>query len=320
MKFSAIQRDLDGIDLGARPLHLAVGMFDGVHLGHRSVIESAVTSARRSGGIAGVLTFWPHPSRVIAPGRATKLILPQWQKERLLLELGVDLVIQREFTPKFASIEAAHFIGLLKDSLPTLAIIYVGENFRFGRGRKGDVALMIREAQRNGMSVLSAERLRHNGRDISSTRIREALRAGDIGEANDQLGYTYFSTGTIRSGQQIGRRIGFPTINLSWTPELRPCFGVYVVTVRRNMDEGGSAGVANYGVKPTVSGDDEPTLEVHLLEDTDFASGEEANVDWHAFIRRERKFPDLESLVAQIQRDKEAACRILPCFSKTLEK
>ena len=315
MKFPVLRRDLDGINLGVRPLHLAIGMFDGVHLGHRSVIESAITSARRREGVAGVLTFWPHPSRILSPERATKLILPPAQKEGLLVDLGVDLVIQREFTPEFASIEAERFIGLLKDSLPTLTVIYVGENFRFGRGRKGDVALMIREAQRHRMSVRSVERLRHSGRDISSTRIREALKAGDIGEANAQLGYTYFSTGTIRSGRQIGRRIGFPTINLSWTPELKPCFGVYLVTVRRRIDGGGSAGVANYGVKPTVSGGDEPTLEVHLFDETDFVSGEELIVEWHAFIRRERKFPDLESLVAQIKRDKEAACEILPRFS-----
>lgn len=316
MKLPVIRCDFAGIDLGARPLHLAVGIFDGVHLGHRLVIESAVISARSSGGVSGVLTFWPHPSKALVPERATKLIFPPQQKKRLLMDLGVDLVIQQEFTLAFASIEAAQFIGLLKDSLPTLTVICVGENFRFGRERKGDVALMICEARRNGMSVLSVEKSRHNSQDISSTRIREALRMGDIGEANAQLGYTYFSTGTIRSGQKIGRKIGFPTINLSWTPELKPCFGVYVVTVKRSKGEAGSAGVANYGVKPTVSGDDEPTLEVHLFEDTDFVSGEEAIVEWHAFIRRERKFPDLGSLVAQIQQDKEAACKILPRFFK----
>lgn len=311
MRLPAICDSLDAVELGSRPLHMAVGMFDGVHLGHRTVIERAVQSARDSHGVSGVLTFSPHPSSILYPEKATRLIMPLDQKTQILIDLGVDLVIRKKFTREFAAIEAEEFPKLLRGALPTLSAIYVGEDYHFGRGRRGDVRLLIKEARKIGMSVFSSERIRHSGRYISSTRIREDLRTGRIEEVNAQLGYIYFSSGSILSGRQIGRKIGFPTINLTWMPELQPCYGVYAVRVSSQTDESWIAGVANYGVKPTVTGESEPLLEVHLLEDTGLVAGDAAIVKWYSFLRPEERFPNLAALKVQIEKDKKKAANIL---------
>jgi len=145
-----IARQIDGLEqakLPARPLHLAIGMFDGVHLGHRAVIDSAIQSARRSGGLAGVLTFWPHPSALFNPQAATRLIAGADLRARLLSETGVDFVITQPFTPQFAAIEAEWVLPYLKKSLPTLSTVYVGENWRFGQGRRGDIAMLVAEGK-----------------------------------------------------------------------------------------------------------------------------------------------------------------------------
>ena len=164
--------------LPARPLQLAVGMFDGVHLGHRAVVDAAIQSARRSGGIAGVLTFWPHPSRLFNPDNPVRMIQSPGQKTRLLFAAGVDLVISEQFNRDFAAIAAEEFLPHLKHFLPTLTALYVGENWKFGRGRRGDVAMLIAEARKQHLSVVSAPRINHNGEPISSTRIRTCLRDG----------------------------------------------------------------------------------------------------------------------------------------------
>jgi riboflavin kinase/FMN adenylyltransferase len=131
------------------PLHLAIGMFDGVHLGHRAVIEAAVQSARSSGGLAVVLTFFPHPSALFRPENPTRLIMPPAAKARVLFQLGVDAVIEQPFTLEFARIAAEEFLPHLRQTLPTLSRVYVGENWRFGRGRRGDVPLLVAEGRRS---------------------------------------------------------------------------------------------------------------------------------------------------------------------------
>lgn len=298
--------DLAGARLPARPLHLAIGMFDGVHLGHRSVIESAVHSARRSDGQAGVLTFWPHPSALFRPDHATPLLMPAAMKRAVLARLGVEVVIEQNFSPEFAAVEARDFVALLRRSLPQLAAVYVGENWRFGRGRQGDVPVLVEEARKAGLTVFSAPRLNYNGAPISSSRIRELLSAGDLTEANAMLGYSYFTTGTVESGRKLGRTIGFPTLNLAWEPELKPRYGVYAVEV--GQGEGRSLqGVANYGLRPTVTQSNRPLLEVHLMEPTALTYGDEITVHWLKFLRPEGKFGSVEELRQQIEKDRENA-------------
>lgn len=293
--------------LPARPLHLAIGMFDGVHLGHRAVIDMAIQSARRAGGVAGVLTFWPHPSALFRPEAATRMIVTRAVKARLLSGAGVDVVITQKFTPDFATIEAENFVPHLKRFLPRLSAIYVGENWRFGQGRKGDITMLVREAKKHGLLVVSAQRINQNGEPISSTRIRECLEAGAIEEANTLLGYTYFCEGVVTPGKALGRGIGFPTLNVPWAPELRPKFGVYVVQVSGPKAAGRYGGVANYGLRPTVEQSTEPRIEVHLLGPCPFAGGDTVQVDWLKFLRPEMKFGSVAELTEQIGRDRIAA-------------
>ncbi len=307
MSLPALFNNLEAVALPPRPLHLAIGMFDGVHLGHQAVVESAVHSARRSGGLAAVLTFWPHPSVFFNPGRSTRMLMSPEMKARVLAQLGVDAVIQQAFSLEFARIPAADFLSYLLRCLPHLAGIYVGENWRFGAGRRGDVGLLVAEAAKRGIPVLSVPQIQWNGEPISSTRIRDSLEAGRIEEANMLLGYSYFAEGTVVSGRQLGRTIGFPTLNLPWRPELQPRYGVYAVRVAGEPAIAPLPAVANYGVRPTVGQADEPLLEAHLLGPCPFSTGSKATVEWLKFLRPELKFAGVEELSAQIARDRSDA-------------
>jgi riboflavin kinase/FMN adenylyltransferase len=309
-------RQFDGLErviLPARPLHLAIGMFDGVHLGHQSVIEAAIHSARRSGGLAGVLTFAPHPSVLLRPASPTPLMMPSAAKRAVLERLGVDVLIEQAFTRDYAAVAAEDFVPQLRRHLPHLAAIYVGENWRFGRGRAGDVALLVAEATKAGLSVTSAPRLNHNGAPISSSRIRELLAAGDIAGVNTLLGYTYFSTGVVEPGRQLGRTIGFPTLNVAWRPELPPRYGVYAVEIVSGGERPLRA-VANYGLRPTVTETTQPLLEVHLLEPSPLTQGDPLTVHWLHFLRPESRFGSLEELRLQIEIDRKSA---LDFFART---
>ena len=285
-------------------LHLAIGVFDGVHLGHKAVIESAVFSAQRSGGVGGVLTFDPHPSRLFRPENPTLLMMPIKEKTSMLHAVGVDVVIRKHFDRVFASIPADQFLAELKAALPSLKSIYIGENFRFGRMRAGTVATLIESGNTLGIGVFSVDRIKHNGEPISSTRIRKELEAGHIEAVNDLFGYNYFSNGTVLGGAKLGRQIGFPTLNLPWEPECLPRFGVYQVRFRSAADQPWEPAVANYGVKPTVAeANQTPALEVHALSGTRLDQGDFLEVEWLRFIRPEQKFASLDALKAQITKD-----------------
>lgn len=307
LQFSSIEQ---ATALPARPLHLAIGMFDGVHLGHRTVIEAAVQSARRSGGVAGVLTFYPHPSALFRPEDPTRLIQDTATKARVLQRLGVDAVITQPFTAELAAVPAEEFLGWLEQRLPRLVAVYVGENFRFGYRRLGDVGLLVASARATGVHVLSAPRVNLDGEPISSTRIRAQLQAGDIESANALLGYTYFAAGPVIPGKRLGRTLGFPTLNLAWSPELRPRFGVYAVRISGDRATA-LPGVANYGLRPTVETEVEPRLEVHVIRACPFGEGDHVTVEWLRFLRAELKFANVEELRAQIARDREAAVEAL---------
>lgn len=300
--------------LPARPLHLAIGMFDGLHLGHQSVIEAAIHSAKRSGGLAGVLTFAPHPSALLRPENPTRLLMPVAMKRAVLARLGVDVLIEQAFTRDYAGIAATDFVPHLRRHLPSLAAVYVGENWRFGRDRAGDVALLVSEAQKAGLAVYSAPRLNHNGAPISSSRLRELLVAGDLVGVNAMLGYTYFTDGVVERGRQLGRTIGFPTLNVAWMPELKPRYGVYAVEVVTGQQKRPLKGVANYGLRPTVASATQPLLEVHLLESSALTYGDKLTVNWLHFLRPESKFGSLDELRAQIENDRKSA---LDFFAKT---
>ncbi len=256
------------------PVHLAIGMFDGLHLGHHAVIDTALKSARESGGKAAVLTFWPHPSALFRSEDPTPLIMAPEAKAHLLASWGIDVLITQEFSPEFAAITAEDFLPMLKRHLPNLTAVYVGENWRFGRGRRGDVALLVNEAKKCGLSVLSIPRVNFDGEAISSTRIRRLLREGAIERVNALLGYAYFSEGCVEVGKGLGRKIGFPTLNLDWTPDLQPKLGVYAMRVGLQGSTERFPAVANFGLRPTVEEAVVPRLEVHVLGECSLGAGD----------------------------------------------
>lgn len=297
--------DFDALKDCDKPLHLAIGVFDGVHLGHLSVIEPAVSSAKDNAGVSAALTFDPHPSRLFKGEAGTDLIMSLKIKTARLHGLGVDIVITKTFDQNFASILADEFLPYLLKQLPTLRAVYVGENFRFGQGRKGDIQILIESGSALGIDVWSIDRIKQNGLPISSTRIREALRAGRVDLVNGLLGYRYASEGVVIKGFQLGTKIGFPTMNLLWSPECKPSYGVYAVRFLIEGSDQWKNGIANFGVRPTVTDGDsvEPLLEVHSLEDCLCEVGDTIRVEWIAFIRDEKQFDSVEALKDQISQD-----------------
>ncbi|MDF9831880.1 riboflavin kinase/FMN adenylyltransferase [Ereboglobus sp. PH5-5] len=300
-------QNIENIRLPAKPLHLAIGMFDGIHLGHRAVIDMAIQSARRSGGLAGVLTFAPHPTVLLRPDNPTRLICNPGTKARLLAETGVDFVATQQFTPGFAQVEAEDFIPLLLRHLPRLNTIYVGENWRFGRARRGDMTMLVAATKPRGLTVMSVSRVNENGEPISSTRIRACLEDGEIEAANIMLGYSYFAEGVVMPGKALGRDLGYPTLNIPWEPGLRPRFGVYAVEVSGEKASGKYRAVANYGLRPTVENSTQPRVEAHLLGPCPFTGGDQVRIDWLRFIRPEMKFANVNELTAQIAKDRAEA-------------
>jgi riboflavin kinase/FMN adenylyltransferase len=280
-------------------------MFDGVHLGHRAVIETAIQSARRNGGMAAILTFRPHPSRVFRPESPARLIHDAATQAGLLADLGVDAVIFEPFTPEFARIEATAFLPWLRERLPGLAAVYVGGNWRFGAGRGGDVSSLVESARRTGLSVFSIPPVEIDGKPVNSTRIRALLESGDVAQAGALLGYSYFARGPVIAGKKLGRKLGFPTLNLAWSPELTPRFGVYLVRVAgRGLS---LPGVANYGVRPTVETAAVPQVETHVLGACPLDEGDVIAVEWLESLRQEMKFSGVEALRSQIEADVKEA-------------
>jgi riboflavin kinase/FMN adenylyltransferase len=232
--------------------------------------------------------------------------MPFEQRIERMLSMGVDLVFVQPFTHAYASREATEFLKSLQASFPGLKSVHIGENFRFGARRSGDVDTLTESGGALGIDVGILERENHGGEPISSSAIRTALGTGDISGVNAMLGSPYTIRGTIVPGKKVGRGLGFPTVNIPWDPEARPQFGVYAVTARQLPSGNILRGIANYGLRPTVDEAEFPLLEVHFLEGEPMpTTGDRVEVSLLAFIRPERKFPSKEELRMQIRRDVE---------------
>ncbi len=293
-----------------RGLHLALGAFDGVHIGHRAVVRSARESAEADGGTAGALTYDPHPSRFLRPENPTPAILTPRQNEERLREAGAAFVHRQPFDASHAALEAAEFPEWLTRNFPGLRSLHVGENFRFGRGRAGDVSTLIAQGRKLGIAVSPVPPVRLADEPVSSSRIRRCLSAGELDAANAMLLRPYESEGAIIEGRRLGRTIGFPTVNVAWEPELRPAYGVYAVEV---IFQGEALpAVANYGQRPTVeSGPVAPLLEAHVLRGGAPTTGDTVRVRWVRRLRAEQKFADLAALQSQIAKDTATAKQAL---------
>lgn len=289
----------------SEPLSLALGVFDGIHLGHQELISKAVASAQRLGGLSGVVTFEPHPIAVLAPERAPRRLLASLEhKERIFAEFGIDLLIVVSFDKEFAALEPEAFLAQLA-SAPQLEFLTMGVDWRFGKGRQGDVEMLQTFGREFGISVEPVAPVMISGERISSTRIRQALRDGNLTAAEEMLGRPYSVMGEVVTGKKLGRELGFPTANLTPDCEQLPPNGVWFVDCRWAAgDWKWTAGVANLGLRPTVAKAGEGrSLEVHLLDWQGDLYGQELEVRFRKMLRTEQKFDGLEALTAQITRD-----------------
>lgn len=283
------------------PLHLALGVFDGVHVGHRAVIGAAVAGAAASGGVAGLVTFEPHPIQVLAPAKAPRRILASIRhKELLVARLGISVMVVLPFTRELAAQPAEEFAAALCAAAPDLRMISVGEDWQFGQGRRGTVAMLREIAAGHGIEVVAAAPVMQRGERVSSTRIRQALRDGNLKAAGAMLGRPYTVLGTVVKGRQLGGKIGVPTANIETGDEQLPPQGVYVV--RTCIDGEWRPGVGNLGMRPTVGGT-RRLLEAHVFDFTGDLYGQEIEVEFGRFLRGERKFDGIDALKAQIEED-----------------
>lgn len=313
-------RDIDGLRDVPGPVHLAIGVFDGVHLGHQAVIGAALASARESGGTACVVTFDPHPARVLAPASAPRLLTATAHKLSLLAGLGIGQAVIIGFDREFAEMPAERFVRRLHESSDRLRRICVGADWRFGNRCQGDVDLLESLGKELGFAVTGVPTVKVGGFVASSTRIREAVAGGDFAVAERLLGRPYTVLGTVVEGRRLGRTLGFPTANLRVHNEQLPPTGVYAVRVHRAVDSAVFVeptdhfwgGVANLGYRPTVEIDGlRRQLEVHLFDYAGDLYGAELEVEFRAFLRPERAFDGLEALRAQIAADADAARAVL---------
>ena len=318
-------------ELASSPAWVAIGNFDGVHLGHQAVLGEAIAGATAAGLPLRVLTFDPHPA--VALGRtAPKTLTALPRKAELLVRLGVGRVLVKTFDAAFAAYTPERFASeLLAGTLHARRVV-VGRNFRFGHKRAGDLATLEQLGAAHGFSVGSFELRGDEKGAYSSTRVRDALERGDLADASAVLGRFHAFAGTVARGQARGRTIGFPTANVEEVVELVPENGVYAVVVDRLDGASATAlgrGVMNVGVRPTVTasrasgaaGSNEPrrTQEVHLLDTPEIdLYGARLRVHLVLRLRDERKFASLDELRAQIAADadraREATASIRPIF------
>jgi riboflavin kinase/FMN adenylyltransferase len=292
-----------------------VGNYDGVHLGQRTILSKVVQRSRALGVPAAVVTFSPHPAKVLWPDQAPRCLTTRAQKERLLSEAGIDVTFFVRFDAEFARTPARDFVVRFLHERLDLREIYVGSRFVFGRGREGDLELLQRLGGDSGMGSHPAwgvAEIALGGAPISSTRIREAVATGHVEIAASMLGRPYEIAGTVVHGARKGHELGWPTINLEHQNELNPAHGVYTALVRGQGAAGQALSypaVANVGVRPTVHKASPPTVECHLLDFEGDLYGKSMTVEFLERLRGEQRFPSLQALGAQIELDVEAARR-----------
>ncbi|MFN2591297.1 MAG: bifunctional riboflavin kinase/FAD synthetase [Candidatus Dormibacteria bacterium] len=284
----------------APPVSLAIGSFDGVHVGHKRVLAAAVEDARNRGGEAAVLTFEPHPRCVLDPDRCPLSLTTLDEKHDRLAAEGIDRLIVLAFTKGLSRLSAERFCERLCTALP-LASLVVGPDFALGSERRGDVAYLRDYGAHHGFEVVSVDAARDGYQPISSSRVRVALLEGSSEEANRLLGHPYFVDAWVEHGDGIGARIGFPTANLAITPnKCLPARGVYATWTRvRGVWH---VGATNVGYRPTFGGET-LTMETHLLDFDEDIYRERVRSVFVARLRDERTYPDAQTLCAQIEKD-----------------
>jgi riboflavin kinase/FMN adenylyltransferase len=288
------------------PLFLAIGVFDGVHLGHQSVISTSARHAEQAGGTPVVVTFDPHPAKILRPQDAPHLLTATQHKVALIRDLGVRHLLVLTFDRDLAATPPEQFIRQVVNSAQPLREICVGHEWSFGKGRAGNLALLKQLGADLHFDVVGVPAVTSNGEVVSSTAIRRAVAQGDLSKAARMLGRDYTILGTVKTGEKLGRQLGYPTANLSAHSEQFPPDGVYVAEA--TLGEEVYRGIANLGVRPTVSaGKSERLLELHVFELNRDIYGRDLEVRFLQYLRSEKKFENIEALTAQIALDVEKA-------------
>ena len=284
------------------PLFLAIGVFDGVHRGHQAVISTSTRHAHSADGTPVVVTFDPHPAKILRPEAAPHLLTATQHKIALIRAFGVGHLLVIKFDQHFAATSPENFVEQLVQNSKPLREICVGHEWSFGKNRAGNLDLLQRLGARSDFNVVGIPPVKVNGTVVSSTAIRQAVEAGEFAKAASMLGREYTILGTVSGGEKLGKKIGFPTANLSAHSEQFPPDGVYFAEAW--LDGVLLHGVVNLGFRPTVSsGQPERILEIHLLDFDQDIYGKDLEIRFVRYLRPEKKFESVDALVRQIEVD-----------------
>jgi len=287
------------------PLFLAIGVFDGMHLGHQAVISTSAEHARSVNGTPVVVTFDPHPEKILRPATAPHLLTATQHKIGLIRDLGVGHLLIIAFDKRFAATEPEDFVQqLVKHSKP-LREICVGHEWSFGKNRRGNLGLLKKLGAQFDFEVVGIPPVTMNGELVSSTAIRHAVQTGDLRKATVMLGREYTILGTVVRGDNLGKKIGFPTANLSAHNEQFPPNGVYFA--QAILSGVIYPGVVNLGYRPTVSSEKDRVLEIHLFDFDRDIYGSDLEVRFVRYLRPEKKFESIDMLARQIALDVKQA-------------
>lgn len=311
--------DLNEVKLN-KQLVIALGTFDGIHLGHQQIIQQSRELAKKVDGLCAVLTFANHPLSVLAPELEPLHILSNKGRRLLLSEMGVDILLEIPFTVATAELTAAEFVDFVKKTVNPLAIT-VGDNFTFGKGAGGDAATLESLCRLHGIRTTICPTVTVDSQTVSSTRIRSAIKEGNLTETNRCLGYDYFICGKVIHGDERGRLLGFPTANLFLDAGLAHLpDGAYAVRIDVKTDSAGTGnigksqhglyGIANIGSNPTFNGE-EKRLEAHIFDFAADIYGRTIAVSFVARLRGEVKFASAGELKIQLKKDKAKAKQLL---------
>lgn len=300
--------DLSKIDKKFSGSIITLGNFDGLHLGHQELIRKIILRAKETGGLSMVVTFRPHPLKILAPEKCPPLISIYEEKIQLLEKLGIDVLVKIPFTLDFSAMEPRDFVKDILVDLLGAKEIFVGYNYRFGKGRKGNIQMLRDLGRELGFIVREVEQVSLNGEVISSTRIRQLLINGEVEHAAKLLGRPYALCGIVVKGDGRGRGLGFPTANIVSKHSIIPSNGVYAV--RLFVRDKFYNGIVNIGMRPTFDAKS-LAIEVHIFDFDEDIYGEELTVYFAGKIREERKFGNAEALVNQINADINSAKGLL---------
>jgi len=309
-----IFRHIEEPKLSASRTVVTLGNFDGVHLGHQALIRHTVEEGKRLGVPSVVLTFEPHPLKLLAPARAPKLILLHKDKMRLFQSFGVDIVVIQNFDESFAALEAPDFVrSFLVERLRSKKL-WVGRDLRFGKGRKGTVENLVQWGTRYDFEIGAVEPIVVDQERVSSSRIRQLVEEGRVEEATPLLGRYHFVSGKVVSGHRRGRELGFPTANIASRNEVLPQDGIYATLLQ--IGEESLSSVSSVGVNPTF-GPAARTIESFVLNFDRSIYGESVRLSFVKRIREEKKFDSVEQLISQMRGDVTAAQSIFNQLSFT---